>query len=417
MEKTLVALLLALLPALTSAHDHGSAFTVDANAPIVPENVDSFSLLLFCWLLSPIAFKLNQSQLTDPSEFKMYLSGIVNLSAVLLCIIAMSLATVNDPIITVIMWLLTFCYVCTFPVSFSGHPWLSKLNTLGLTLAFVVLPFMALWLYSGLVLQPVMIFLGDGFGHLLPGGLNCLLAIQPLFSRDYLHLQKRETTLLIIGSIASYIMHMSGTGGSVLGNIVRQDSRNMAKNVQHSSDLLVIFASGVLGKTLARFELTSGLHILLPAICNFVTMSEHPQPSNMAKILHISFGISSLVAALMRFKNLIPEYMIVGILAAFNFTIGTPQIGAWASGWADPFGFLFLYYVTTLLYIAYVFSLFVSPQSISHWRLDPNTRSYYATPVAEAHKNKSVVEVEMELAHVDDDRELLAFGAGKSDKP
>eukprot|EP00301_Raphidiophrys_heterophryoidea_P020769 c5379_g1_i1.p1 GENE.c5379_g1_i1~~c5379_g1_i1.p1 ORF type:complete len:332 (+),score=79.36 c5379_g1_i1:392-1387(+) len=324
------------------------------------------------------------------------------------------------------MWLLVVGYAVSVAIAFvkTNNLFLKKFEFISKALAFTFLPFMALWLYSGLTSKPV-IFYGDGFGHLLPGCLNCLITIQPLSSRNLLDLQRRESNLLIIGSIAAYFMHMSGTRGSVVGNLVYQDRVNIVKNVQHSSDLIIVFASGVMGRVFHSFDWATGLHILVPGICNVVTMYHHPQPSQMATILHVSFGIATLLTGVLRMGNRIPEYMFIGILGAFNFTIGTPYIGAWASGWSDPYGFLFLYYVAVMLYTSYVFRLFVDPATVSRdWRMAvtgdglgahgaiSGSGGLSAADRAQQLHEKDVGELDLGL---DDETQAFSLGTIKSD--
>jgi hypothetical protein len=176
------------------------------------------------------------------------------------------------------------------------------------------------------------------------------------------------------------------------------------------------FAGGVMGTMFTRFGWTTGVHILIPALSNAITMLHHPQPNEMAKVIHMSFGATMLLAALLRFTRRIPEWMVVGIVASFNFPIGTPNICLWAMGWSSPYGFLFLYFVFVLLYISLVFTLFVDPTRVAQWRTDvvlsSTLRSVDVTPTIPL-SDKDLVDVELSVG--EDERSMFSLGALRSD--
>jgi hypothetical protein len=146
-----------------------------AGATIVKENSNAFCLLMLCWVLTPITYKLNLLRRKQPDRTTRYryLAGALNAMCFISALVAMTIAYVPNPVVLAICWLLVLGYACSFALSQGDHPLLAKLNAVGLTFGFMVIPFVALWLYSGLILARTVIFFGDGFGHLIPGCLYC----------------------------------------------------------------------------------------------------------------------------------------------------------------------------------------------------------------------------------------------------
>ena len=87
----------------------------------------------------------------------------------------------------------------------------------------------------------------------------------------------------------------------------------------------------------------TGAHMLLPAVTNIVVMFLHPQPTMYALVMHRSFGVIFLIAALFRLANNIPAYAWVGTLAAFCFPFSAPEMTCWASQNYTPGAYLLLY--------------------------------------------------------------------------